>query len=152
MAAFSELFRRLAELEDKSFIESLNTASKIKERHLKRGILISAYDSLVHREVTRALLKALEEIERRPPEDEERKVPDETDVDLVIRAVSRHLEMEYKMIEEVEELLEKLEGSHPAISSFLRAWLADEARHHGILSRIRKELIREGAGEKRMLP
>lgn len=149
MATPFDLFRRLAELEDKSFVESLNTASKIKERHIKRGILISAYDSLIHREVAKALLKALEEIEKRPPEDDERKVPDETDTNLVIRAVSQHLEMEYRMI---EELIEKLEGSHSAISSFLRAWLADEARHHSIISKIRKELIREGAGEKRILP
>lgn len=152
MTSLSDLFKRLAELENKSFIESLNTASKIKELHLKKGILVSAYDSLVHREVAKAILKALEEIENRPPEDEERKVPDETDVNLVIRAVSQHLEMEYRMIEEVEELMEKLEGSYPAVSSFLRAWLADEARHHSILSKIRKELIKEGAGEKRILP
>ena len=152
MISLSDVFKRLVELENRSFLESLETASKIKEQNLKKGVLISAYDSLIHREIAKALLNSLEKIENRPFKEEEKKVPDKTDVDLVIRAVSRHLEMEYRMIEEVEGLIEKIDDLYPAMSSFLRAWLTDEARHHGIFSRIRKELIKEGVGEKRVLP
>lgn len=150
-----ELIGKLEELkgvEDKSFNESLKTAGQIKEVHLKKGILISAFDSLIHREVTNALVNALHYIKEHPMSEEEKKVPDITDVNEVIRAVDHHLSLEYKMMDEVEGLLEEISESYPAVSSILRAWLADEARHHGILSKIRSELIKEGEAEKRLLP
>jgi hypothetical protein len=150
-----ELINKLKELkriEDESFNKSLKTAEQIKEAHLKKGVLISAFDSLIHREVTNALINAIHRIKEHPMSEEERKVPDVTDVNEVIRAVDHHLSLEYKMMDEVEGLLEEISESYPGISSILRAWLADEARHHGILSKIRSELIKEGEAEKRLLP
>lgn len=117
---------------EKSIVESANKAlediENVPVRSALKGI---AMDSSKHADMYQSAISLLEGGS---------KPLEEQDLDLQRKTISRHIEMEEKLIAELEDWLPEVDN--PKVSLLLNAIMADERKHHKLLKRVADVLVR----------
>jgi len=111
-----------------SVTDSVDAIENLAVKSALKGISL---DSMKHADMYLSAIALLDK--RRPPVDQEQ-------FDKQRDLVSRHILMEEKVIEKIEEMMPKLKNEK--ISFLLRAILTDEKRHHKLLKKLHEFLVR----------
>ncbi|MBL7079789.1 hypothetical protein ISS39_05645 [Candidatus Bathyarchaeota archaeon] len=118
--------------EEEEIVRSVESAvgdlKNFAVRSVLRGI---SYDSLKHAEMYRSAGELLSE---------PRPALDEGQLDVQRSLVARHIAMEERVIERLEEMIPGVENEK--VSFILNAIIEDERRHHRVLKRVEELLIK----------
>lgn len=122
---------RQVEVEDE-IVSSLNRSLEgIRNQAVRSTLKGISLDSVKHADMYRSAITLL--THRTPALDEEQ-------LDMQTDLVKRHIEMEELLIERLRKMLPKVENEK--VSLLLKAIMADEKRHHELLKRVLRVLVR----------
>ncbi len=122
---------RQVEVEDE-IVSSLNRSLEgIRNQAVRSALKGISLNSVKHADMYRSAITLL--THRTPALDEEQ-------LDMQTDLVKRHIEMEELLIERLRKMLPKVENEK--VSLLLKAIMADERRHHELLKRVLRVLVR----------